>query len=236
MSDEAGSDANESLDLNRILREAKAPWQQDGSGVRGSPRTISRQPDPPPGGRWPLKIEQSPETPPFPTITPPAQTVDDSEEATGDQNNEYGFELELDAPKGVKAIDVDAGTAKIHVGYGEINDTPPDGMTGDDDYFLTISVDGTEIWAVVTYDTSTLEITSRSLNFGASVPASTFGTLYIPIGFVDISYDPATGKIKEVNPHNRQCGDINISFVYGSANAAPALFYLSQFGDPEAVP
>jgi hypothetical protein len=144
--------------------------------------------------------------------------------------NEYSFELEL------KKIDPQAYTILIHVGYGEINDTPPSGMTGADDYVLTIpgAADGTEIYAVVTYDTDTLDITSRSLGFDFSVPDSTLGILYIPIGFVDITYGP-TGAISEVSPHNRHCGDINISFVYGAANAAPALFELVQFADPQPL-
>jgi hypothetical protein len=107
-------------------------------------------------------------------------------------------------------------------------------MTGADDYILTITDDGTEIWAVVTYNTTTLAITSRSLAFGPSVPDNTWGTVYVPIGFVDITR--ANGKITEVSPHNRHCGDINIEFVYGAMNGVPALFFCQELSPPIAVP
>jgi len=168
-------------------------------------------------------------TAPFPETLPADQVIETTTAA--DQTNEYSFELELDS------IDTEAYTIDIHVGYGEINDTPPDGMTGADDYILTIpgAADGTEIYAVVTYNTDTLAITSRSLGFNFSVPDSTFGTLYVPIGYVDIAYAPTTGAITEVNPHNRHCGDINVAFVYGIVSAARAVFTLQQLSDPVAV-
>ncbi len=165
--------------------------------------------------------------------------VDDAvvADTSGSTNaNEYSFELE------VKQIDPRAYTIDIHVGYGEINDTPPDGMTGADDYVLTIAgaADGTEIWAVVTYDPNSLAITSRSLNFGFTVPdstlTSTIGTLYIPIGFVDINYNSRTGAITSVDPHNRQCGDINIAFIYGAVNGAAGIFFLPQYVTPIQIP
>jgi hypothetical protein len=107
-------------------------------------------------------------------------------------------------------------------------------MTGADDYILTITDDGTEIYAIVTYDTSNLAITSRTLAFGASVPSNTYGTLYVPIGFVDIT--TSGGKITAVNPHNRQCGDINICFEYGIANGYPSLYTTVQLGNPVPLP
>jgi len=178
-------------ELDRALREAEPPWKRDGGGIRGlNPR---RTGTPPPtevtGGRYPIEIKQSTETPPFPATDPVQQTTEESEEATA-ATNEYSFELELES------IDNESGSVEIHVGYGEINDAPPDGMTGADDYFLTISGDGTEIYAVVTYDTDTLDITSRSLAFGSSVPDSIFGTLYVPIGFVDLTVVDANGRAR----------------------------------------
>lgn len=167
-------------------------------------------------------------TAPFPEAITEDQVI---AAATPEENtNEYSFQLDVDF------IDAKDYTVNIHVGYGEINDTPPDGMTGADDYILFIpgANDGTEIYAVVTYDTTTLAITSRSLAFGFSVPDSTLGTLYIPIGFVDITYDEH-GTITGADPHNRQCGDIQLGFLYGAMNGAPALFILNQVLDFEAI-
>lgn len=166
-----------------------------------------------------------------PTTIPPVAAVPGlTVTAATEQANEYSFELEVDS------IDTDAGDVDIHIGYGEINDIPPAGMTGADDYVITISVDGTEIWAVITYDPDTLLITSRSLAFGPAVLPSTLGILNVPVGFVDINYDPMTGKIIEVNPHNRQCGDINVAFVYGAQNGARALIPLRMYADWVPVP
>jgi hypothetical protein len=167
---------------------------------------------------------------PFPTL-PAAATGDGVVPGPPSLNaNEYSFELELDS------IDTEAYTIDIHVGYGEINDTPPDGMTGADDYIFTIpgAADGTEFYAVITYDTDTLAITSRTLAFAASVPDSDLGTLNVGIGFVDISYD-GDGKITEVNPHNRYCGDINLQLSYGVFNGAPALFPVPILGIPQPL-
>jgi hypothetical protein len=216
-------------DIIAKLRDAR-PSYQDGRGLRGN------QPDsdlavrlPATASRFEFKTSSVAPSAPFPAL--PATAPGDGGVAgpPSANANEYSFELELDS------IDVDAYTIDIHVGYGEINDTPPDGMTGADDYLFTIpgAADGTEFYAVITYDTDTLAITSRSLAFDFAVPDSTFGTLYVPLGFVDITY--TDGKITEVNPHNRQCGDIVIAFIYGAFNGAPAIFTLRQYGDPQAI-
>jgi hypothetical protein len=213
----------------KALRDAKAPWQSDGLGVRGTPIKHGTPLAVSPDGRYPLRVESTSFQPSFPEASNTVETAatDDS----GSSNaNEYSFELEVDSIDNGDTPSVD-----IHVGYGEINDTPPTGMTGADDYVLTISIDGTEIWAVITYDTSTLAIISRALAFGASVPASTFGTLYVGIGFVDIAFN-GDGKITEVNPHNRQCGDINFDLITGELNGAPALYPIAILSNAVPIP
>lgn len=209
-------------DIYQALRDARPSW----SLAEATHHTPEQPVDKTNIRRWDLPTLTTIETPTVETIS---SSIPTPEDVTATQTNEYSFELE------VASINTDDGQVDIHVGYGEINDTPPTGMTGADDYTLTISLDGTEIYAIITYDTDTLEITSRSLAFGSSVPDSTFGTLYVGIGFVDINYDPDTGKISEVNPHNRHCGDINVSFLYGAANAAPAVFTLAQFAGPQPL-
>src|ERR1039458_5132413 len=127
-------------DIIAKLREAR-PSYQDGRGLRGN------QPDSDMPARLPIiaprhqfqTISTTPSAP-FPTL-PAAATGDGVVPGPPSLNaNEYSFELELDS------IDTEAYTIDIHVGYGEINDTPPDGMTGADDYIFTIpgAADGTE--------------------------------------------------------------------------------------------
>ena len=153
---------------------------------------------------------------PFPTPQGGTTAVATEENSNA---NRYSFELELDS------VDAKAYTVDIHIGYGEINNDPPVGMTEEDDYVVTLAgaASGTEFWAVITYDPDSLEITSRSINWGPSVPdTNTIGTLYVGLGFVDFDYGPG-GKIIAVYPRNRQCGDINLVFTYGALNAEPAI-------------
>ena len=223
-------------DIIQKLRDAR-PSYQDGTGLRGNQpnsdlaaRLSATAP------RHNFQITESPPRPPFPEQPAIVNAETPPQGAPATNVNEYSFELENYASPGTLAIDPDAYTVSIHVAYGEINDTPPDGMTGADDYFLTIpgANDGTEIYAVITYDTDTLAITSRTLAFAASVPDSDLGTLNVGIGFVDISYD-GDGKITEVNPHNRYCGDINLQLSYGVFNGAPALFPVPILGIPQPL-
>jgi hypothetical protein len=211
-------------DIMRALAKAQAPWQRDGQGIRGpNPTITNKQPDPPPEGRWPIKIESPPATESFPKDETPSVTREEGDESSAETNT-YSF-------KGtVASIDKDAGTVEVHVGYGEINEEPPDGMSGADDYFLTISVDGTEIYAVITYDPDTLEITSRSLAFASEVPESELGTLYVPLIAIDIDTD-GSGNIREVVVRNRHCGDIIFALIYGSVNGKAAIIPLANLGD-----
>lgn len=210
--------------VNDALRAARPSWEIEGAFHR----------PPPPVDRTNIKRwddYQDRAVSKYETPDPVVTSTTQEDVPPAPPTNEYSFELQL------SSIDQDAFTIDIHVGYGEINDTPPDGMSGADDFIFTIpgADDGVEIWAEVDYDTDTLDITGRTLNFGTSVPDTTFGTLYVPIGFVDISYDGITGAITEVDPHNRQCGDVNISLVFGDLNGAPALYHLREYADPVAV-
>ncbi len=205
----------EDAKLMDILRAAHPDWldrpQPGAEGLQSAPGDIAT--------RWSGEQGVFNETDyqaPFPenvnTETTTALTP------TAANLNEYSFELELDS------IDSEAFTIDIHVGYGEINDTPPDGMTGADDFILTIpgAADGTEVYAIITYDTDTLDITSRTLAFDFSVPDPTFGVIYWPIGFIDITYN-TDGSIDKVNPHNRQCGDMKFEFGLIPFNGAPGI-------------
>lgn len=166
---------------------------------------------------------------PWPENTATAVESTTEEVAT---NETYSFRVAFEE------FDNDAGTITIHIADGEINDEFPDGMSGSDDYFFTYSsaLDGEEIYAIVTYDTDTLAITSRSLGHGIAVPDSTLGTLYVPIGFVDIDYDPSTGDPTDAFPHNRHCGDIRFELIFGTANGVPVVIPVAVVSEIVEVP
>lgn len=132
-------------------------------------------------------------------------------EATGAGTEHYSFQI-------VDASD-DSGP-KILIYDGQINDELPSGMGGDN-YILGAS-NGMEIWAIITYDTTTFAITSRTLGFSGG--DDTLGTLHILIGGVAIDSE---GTVK---PYNAHCGDIHFTFDFGGLNGQPAV-KLTPFGD-----
>ncbi len=111
---------------------------------------------------------------------------------------------------------------------GYVNGVLPTGM-GSDDFTLTFGGDGYKAWVEVTYDTTTLAITSLTIAQGPTIPTSTLGDAFFLLGDVSITDGILT-------PRNAQCGDINVEFIYGDINGALALFLLSQIDDPQSVP
>lgn len=215
------------LDLEKLMKDSQPSWLKDGKGIRGDQEVIQEYQL---SRARPATVTRTHNQIPFPE---PENTAVTQQNIAAAGNDRYSFQLRLDAKE--------AATVDILVTDGEINNEFPTGMTGADDYVLTLSVDGTEIWAVVTYEEEisgsahTLEITSRSLDFGAAVPDSIFGTLYIPIGYVDWELD-GDGNISNVFPHNRQCGDINIGFTVGNHNGVPAVIPVRLYDDPVEIP
>jgi len=199
-------------ELEQALR-APLPWQTDGLGIKGpqpatvpSPSTdVNRRSDQPVGS-----VNRPFEPDPEPSA---ASTVTQTPTAT--DNNNFGFKM------------ISAGRNDVVFIDGYVNGVLPDGM-GNDDFTLTFGGDGYKAWVEVTYDPVTLAITSRTINQGPTIPDSTLGDAYLLLGDVSIEGGVLT-------PRNAQCGDINIAFVYGAVNGAPALFLLSQLDDPQLV-
>jgi hypothetical protein len=202
----------------KLADALRAPpsWQTDGLGIKGpQPATspapsvdVNRRSDQPVGSI----------TRPFdPDPAPAAESTVTQAPVTVDDNN-YGFKMIASGKKDdndVRFID------------GFVNGVLPTGM-GNDDFTLTFGGDGYQAWVEVTYDPSTLAITSRTINQGPAIPASTLGDAFLLLGDVSI-----TDGI--LVPRHAQCGDINIGFVFGDVNGTPALFLLSQLDDPVAV-
>jgi hypothetical protein len=69
------------------------------------------------------------------------------------------------------------GGSITDLGFAE-GDTPP--------YVVTIAATG-KFWGIITIDTDTGDITSRSLNYGASMPDDTTDTFYVEIGTYDVT-------------------------------------------------
>jgi hypothetical protein len=100
MADEQEPLPERAPDLDSILRDAKPAWQKDGGGVRGlNPPVTGKQPAPDPNtpeGRWPIKVIQQAETPPFPPVTPTVQPVEPQEDVVADSNFPFKVKLSKD--------------------------------------------------------------------------------------------------------------------------------------------
>lgn len=208
-------------EVAKLLRDSKAGWQQDGFGLRGPPTVFE-----------PKSSERVP-IPPFEVKELENKTLRQSTGPLGrkDLDPFYDSGATGDGTAGTdlnvysfKLIKPTVAGGNVTMVYGEINGLAPTEMSGGNDYTFTVAA-GNEVYAIVTYDTSTLAITSRTIGWGGSVPDSSSGILYIPLGYVNISGTT-------ISPHNRQCGDINICFSYGDDNGQPALLFLNQYDDP----
>lgn len=112
----------------------------------------------------------------------------------------------------------DVGYTAVLVYDGLINDELPSGMGGDD--FILAAYDGMTIYAGITYDTDTFEITSRYVDVGEP-PEDEFGFFAVILGGVEV-VDNGDGSTT-VNPYNSHCGDIFFTFDFGGFNGKPAL-------------
>ena len=193
------------------------PWQIDGLGIKGPQPTTSPVPDVDVNRRSD-QLVGSVNRPFEPDPEPYAQSTVEQTPATADDNN-YGFKM-IDASdnEGPKVLLID----------GYVNGMLVPGM-GNDDFILPVGGDGYKIWVEVTYDTITLAITSLNINQGPTIPDSTYGDAYLLLG--DVSIDDKDN----LTPRNAQCGDINIAFIYGALNGAPAIYLLSQLDDPQPI-
>jgi hypothetical protein len=205
-------------DIDQALRDATPRWAKDGFGLRGPQEeqaNIVRRSDQPKGS-----VDREPRQPAFP---PPTDDDPPSVAAVAAQN--YNFEME-------DASDGDGLKVLIHDGFVSApgaDPIMPSGM-GSDDFILPVGGNGYKVWVDATYDTTTLLFTSVSINQGPSIPDSSLGHAFFLLGNI-VSEDGRT-----TTPQNSQCGDINVSFIYGAFNAAPALFLQLQADDPQPIP
>jgi hypothetical protein len=154
-------------------------------------------------------------------------------------SNIYSFQMDDATDKEGPKVRIHDGEVSANGDNGEV----PDGM-GNDDFILGIANDGDNVWVEVTYDTDTLAITSRTIGTGSGIPDSTLGDAYLLLGYVTFAqdakgntiYSSKTGLATGTDPHNVQCGDINIAFMYGAFNGAAALYLLSNLDAPQPIP
>lgn len=217
----------ENAALLKALREAGPGWlEKPQPGAEGFQLPISTHAF---GAGEPSGWNKTDYQAPFPesvttdvTETTPAPSV---------ISNIYSFQMD-DA--------TDNEGAKVLIHDGEVSTNGGDGMLpdgmGNDDFILTINADGDDVWVEVTYDTGTLDITSLTIGTGTGIPDSSLGNAYVLLGYVTFgNLNPKTGFPTSTDPHNTQCGDINIDQIYGAFNGQPALFLLSQIDAPQPI-
>ena len=104
--------------------------------------------------------------------------------------------------------------ARIRVTYGEINGTPPDGMVQPSDGnpeggFILSSPDTGFIFAIITFNETTREITSRTISFGDEIPDDEPELVHFLIGEIEkipgVGDNPDTYRVL----HQAQAGHIN---------------------------
>jgi hypothetical protein len=85
------------------------------------------------------------------------------------------------------------GTKKIRVVYGVVAGEPPDGFSEGDEppYKLTVTATGF-IWAGISIDDTTGEVTSRWVDKGAELPEDTATEFHIEIGSFNLDEDVLT--------------------------------------------
>jgi len=106
------------------------------------------------------------------------------------------------------------GSAAIRVSYGEINGETPDGMvepsSGDPQGgYVMSNLPSGWIYAIVTFDQQTREISTRTIGYGGSIPQDEELTVNFPIGKVEL-VNVANDSFYRVI-HQAQCGSINFA-------------------------
>jgi hypothetical protein len=209
--------------LEAFLRDATPSWVKDRSFFQPPPVLVDRTNV----KRWEDYKEEVVAS--YETPDPAPQQITEETPAAAAAASSYAHQLEA------QSVDQTTGIVTVRIRDGDTGGAPSDALMGSDTMTIALTLEGSEIWEHVTYDTSTLAITARAIGSGATVPTSTLGELYVPIGYVNWEIDPVSGLIVSVAPHNRHCGDINVQFIYGQHNGAPALFAVLGF-DPIAAP
>jgi hypothetical protein len=127
--------------------------------------------------------------------------------------------------------DGDVVSNKVFVADGKINGEFPDGM-GTSEYILDLADPADSlIYAAVTFDPTTLAITSRFLGVSGSgdfpesrVEDATHGFLYWLLGFTFFDADDAFRIVM------KRVGDIEVIFSYGAVSGQPALIVFPDIG------
>ncbi len=133
----------------------------------------------------------------------------------------------ISLPFQVKDVSADDGL-KVQVTDGKINGEFPAGM-GFGNYILDVAEESfQEVYAIVTFDSETLDISSRTLGVSNSPPDSEDGTAIIPIADLQVTYDGDGNPILAIE--QIEVGDINFDFLYGQVNGQPSLFLLKSYG------
>jgi len=202
--------------FQKFFEEARPTWQNDNFGIRGNNTQTNREQAP---VSWPpVTVVAQPSLAAPTDIEPPARPVP----STGEGGNTVFFSFLLE-----QFIDpINADNPKVLIRDGEVNGETPPGM-GTDEYTLDV-YDGAFINLIVTYDTSTLAVTSLTFAVEANVAAPTLGTFRIEIGRTYVDFGVG-GHISSFTPVNTQCGDINFQLIYGANNGQPALIPVSVY-------
>jgi len=203
-------------DFRKFFEAAKPTWQNDNYGIRGNNAQTNREQAP---VTWPRATVEAMPVSEAPTSIVPTEVKDPLKDGGG---NTVFFSFLLE-----QFIDpVNADNPKVLIRDVEVIGGRPPGM-GTDEYTLDV-YDGAFINLIVTYDTSTLAITSLTFAVEADVADPTLGTFRVEIGRTYIDFD-VNGHISSFTPVNTQCGDINFQLIYGANNGQPAVIPVAVY-------
>jgi hypothetical protein len=126
---------------------------------------------------------------------------------------------------------------KVKVIDGKVNGEYPSGM-GFNNYVISLDEESyQQVYLYITYDETTLDITSRTLDVSDSPPDPVSGTLIIPLADITISYTAISlpdhpTSLPYVSVINQlEDGNINFTLIYGLQDGVPALLAIKSYGD-----